>query len=259
MESCSQEELREDSRILPWLVEHSGSIWSRCQKGRDGRTPLERLHGKKLTQEFVPFGEWVLARPISSETVEQHESQIQVRRLGVRNNSAECFVKTAEGAFKARQEDRTARQVGQRSVIGVPWRVVDGKRTVDRPVTQIDPLPPPVPFEGVRVQRERITRTDIEAFGTTAGCPGCNAIRSGKRAEARSDPSRVRFGECLQTSRQGAERSEARFWMRHSPRKLREMSEEERRSEVLQESSQFQRSRKTCRSRLTQTREIDVQ
>ena len=24
---------------------------SRCQKGRDGRTPFERLHGKKPTQE----------------------------------------------------------------------------------------------------------------------------------------------------------------------------------------------------------------
>ena len=40
---------------------------------------------------------------------------------------------------------------------------------VIRLVTQIDPLPPPlVPFEEARVQRERITRADIEAFGTTA-------------------------------------------------------------------------------------------
>ena len=55
--SCTQEELREDSPILPWLVEHAGSILSRCQQGRDGRTPLERRHGKKTTQEFAPFGE----------------------------------------------------------------------------------------------------------------------------------------------------------------------------------------------------------
>ena len=38
------------------------------------------------------------------------------------------------------------------------------------------------------MQRGRITRTDIEAFGTTAGCLGCNAIRSGKRAQAHFDP-----------------------------------------------------------------------
>ena len=76
--------------------------------------------------------------------------------------------------------------------------MVDGKWTVDRPMIQIDPLPPPpVPFEGARVQRERITRADIEAFGTTAGCPGCNAIRSGKRAQAHSDTCRVRIEERL--------------------------------------------------------------
>ena len=51
----------------PWLVEYAGSMLSRCQKGRDGRAPFERLHGKKPTQEFVPFGEKVLVRPISSE------------------------------------------------------------------------------------------------------------------------------------------------------------------------------------------------
>ena len=65
--SCTQEELREDSPILPWLVEHAGSILSRCLKGRDRRTPFERFHGKKPTQDLVKFGEKVLARPISSE------------------------------------------------------------------------------------------------------------------------------------------------------------------------------------------------
>ena len=104
----------------------------------------------------------------------------------MRNNSAECFVGTAESVLRARelrrleQQDRWDKEAIN-NVIGVPWRIVDGKWTVDRPMIQIDPLPPPpVPFEGARVQRERITRADIEAFGSTAGCPGCNAIRSGK-------------------------------------------------------------------------------
>ena len=33
VESCNQEEIREDSQILPWLVEHARSVLSRCQKG----------------------------------------------------------------------------------------------------------------------------------------------------------------------------------------------------------------------------------
>ena len=78
------------------------------------------------------------------------------------------------------QQDRWDKEAIN-NLIGVPWRIADGKWTVDRSVTQFDPLPPPpVPFEVARVQRERIARTDIETFGTVAGCPVCNAIRSGK-------------------------------------------------------------------------------
>ena len=74
--SYIQEELGEDSPILPWLVEHAWSILSRCQNGRDGWTPIERLHGKKPTQEFVPFwGEGAGDTDIL-RTVEQNESQI---------------------------------------------------------------------------------------------------------------------------------------------------------------------------------------
>ena len=85
---------------------------------------------------------------------------------------------TAEGVFRAlevrriEQQDRWDKEAIN-NVFGVLWRLVDGKWTVDRPVTQIDSLPqPPVPIEEAPVQRERITKTDIEVFGTTAGCPG---------------------------------------------------------------------------------------
>ena len=78
VESCTQEELREDSPILPWLVEHAGSILSRCQKGRDGWTSFARWLGKKPTQAFVPSGEKGAGETNILRTVEQNESQIQV-------------------------------------------------------------------------------------------------------------------------------------------------------------------------------------
>ena len=47
--------------------------------------------------------------------------------------------------------------------------------------TQIDPLPPPlVPCEGARVQREGITRTDIETFGSTETTPQGENVRRRK-------------------------------------------------------------------------------
>ena len=48
-ESRTQEPLSNESHVLPWLVEHAGCILSRCQNGRDGKTPFERLHGKNPT------------------------------------------------------------------------------------------------------------------------------------------------------------------------------------------------------------------
>ena len=97
------------------------------------------------------------------------------------------------------------------SVIGVPWRMTDGRWTVDRPEAQVDPIPiPPLPFEGARVQRERITKQDINEFGATIGCTGCNAIRDNKRAQAHSDRCRMRIEERLRTTPHGTKRLDRR-------------------------------------------------
>ena len=136
------------------------------------------MHGKKPTQEFVPFGEKVLARQITTDPRNRMNPRCQCGVwLGMRNNSAECFIGNADGVFRAREIRRLERQdrwdaEAINSVIGVPWRMTDGKWTVDRPEAQVDPIPiPPLPFEGARIQRERITKQDIDEFGATIGCP----------------------------------------------------------------------------------------
>ena len=89
--------------------------------------------------------------------------------------------------------------------------MTDGRWTVDRPEVRVDPIPiPPLPFEGARVQRERITKQDIDEFGATIGCPGCNAIKDNKRAQAHSDRCRKRIEECLRNTPHGAERLDRR-------------------------------------------------
>ena len=83
--------------------------------------------------------------------------------------------------------------------------------TVDRPEVRIDPIPiPPLPFEGARIQRERMTKQDIEEFGATIGCPGCNAIKDNKRSQAHSDRCRRRIEEGLRKTPHGAERLDRR-------------------------------------------------
>ena len=104
VESRTQEPLDDDSPVMLWLVEHAGCILSRCQKGRDGRTPFERLYGKKPTQEFVPFGEKVLARQITTDPRNRMNARYQYGVwLGMRSNSAECFIGNADGVFRARE------------------------------------------------------------------------------------------------------------------------------------------------------------
>ena len=198
---------------------------------------IERMRGTEPTQEFVPFGEEVLARRMSSEPLNRMNPRYKFGVwLRVRNNSAECFVETAEGGFRAREIRRIERQnrwdkEAINNVIGVPWRLADGKWTVDRPVTQIDPLPPPppVPFEGARVQRERITRTDIEAFYMRSDLESEHKLTQIPATSESRNVSSVWI-------------EEARCRMRDSQRKLRETSEEERKSKVQQESWQHHRS-----------------
>ena len=86
-----------------------------------------------------------------------------------------------------------------------------GQWTVDRPEARDDPIPiPPLPFEGARIQRERITKQDINEFGATIGCTGCNAVRDNKRAQAHSNRCRMRVEERLRTTPHGAERLDRR-------------------------------------------------
>ena len=62
--------------------------------------------------------------------------------------------------FRAREVSRIEHQdrwdkEAINNVIGVPWRIADGKWSVDRPATQIDPLPPR------RESREQTLRASV--------------------------------------------------------------------------------------------------
>ena len=71
----------------------------------------------------------------------------------------------------------------------------------------MDPIPIlPLPFEGAPIQRKIITKQDIEEFGATVACPGCNVSKGNQRAQAHSDRRRVRVEECVRIIPHGAVR-----------------------------------------------------
>ena len=66
-----------------------------------GETPFDRLHSKRPTQEFVPFGEKVLAKHITTDPMNRMNPRYQYGIwLGMRNNIA---VGSADGVFRARE------------------------------------------------------------------------------------------------------------------------------------------------------------
>ena len=145
---------------------------------------------KRPTQEFVPFGEQVLAKQVSTDPVNRMNPIYKFGIwLGMRNNSAESFIANADGVFRAREVRRLEPQSrwgkeAINNVIGFLWRMAYGRWTVYRPEIREYSIPiPPLPFEGARIQRERITKQDIEKFGATVGCQGCNAIKDNKMAQ----------------------------------------------------------------------------
>ena len=101
--SSTQEPPSDEPPILPWLVDHAGCILSRCPKGGDGKTPFEGLHGKKPTQELVPFGGKVLEKQISTDPMNRMNPRHKFGiRLGMRKDCAESCIGTADGALRAR-------------------------------------------------------------------------------------------------------------------------------------------------------------
>ena len=130
-----------------------------AKKGRDGETPFDRLHGKRPTQEFVPFGEKVLAKHITTDPMNRMNPRYQYGIwLGMRNNIAVGECRWCVPSSR-NQKIGTSEQMGHRSRQQcdweVPWRLTDGKWTVDRPEVRVDPVPiPPLQCEGARIQRE---------------------------------------------------------------------------------------------------------
>ncbi len=78
--------------------------------GEDGKTPQERIKGKKFKTQIVEFGEGV--RYIMPESAGKDKWDVRWREgifLVIRDSSGEFIVGTTEGAIKVRGIRRLAR------------------------------------------------------------------------------------------------------------------------------------------------------
>ena len=77
---------------------------NRCDIGRDGKTPLQRLHGRRDNTPILEFGEKILRMPAKSARGGKWEPRFhQGVFVGMLNSSSEAVVVTEQGlAIKTR-------------------------------------------------------------------------------------------------------------------------------------------------------------
>ena len=87
-----------DARILCWLVEFAAYLMNRCDIGSDGKTPLQRLHGRRDNRPILEFGEKILYMPAKPARGGKQEPRFRPRVfVGMLNSSSEAVVVTEQG------------------------------------------------------------------------------------------------------------------------------------------------------------------
>ena len=103
LESKYGRKIREGEDLFPWMVQHAADLHNRANVGEDGKTPFERMRGKKFRKEMVEIGEGVMAMIQSEEKKRDlRDNWIEGVWLGVREESMESIIGTAQGVIKVR-------------------------------------------------------------------------------------------------------------------------------------------------------------
>ena len=188
--------------VIPWMVDYAASLLSRFNRGSDGLTPYERSTGKKWRLKVPEFAETVWFQPLKGE---RKRGKLEPKFeegifLGIQEGSAMKWIGTGEGVQRcwtikckagADRWDQTLMQM----LIGLPWqlkpRIDAAERAVPMPAAVVIDVPV-LPLEDVkdkdREERKKPFRprgiyirrnVELEAYGFTPGCDGCEAARNG--------------------------------------------------------------------------------
>ena len=208
--------------LFRWLVEHAVDIINKFSINRTGQSPYEELHGQKAKERRAEFGERVFySVPKKSRAKMDLRWKLGVY-LGHAHASNEIYVGIHNGnVLKVRSVVRVVEgsrwsKTAVLKVLGIPGAlkpVDDDNLTAD----DIEATENPHDFEpssterGVEAEdaaqadreddahrRIRITRKDLDKYGTTPGCPRCADLDYGlhKSKKAHNEECRRRIYGC---------------------------------------------------------------
>ena len=200
-EEWLQEELDVHAPIFSWLVEHAADVLTKCAVGADGRTPYERIKGKRYHGTMMEFGSVV-----SVKYQGKLQGGLMKERwgrgiwIGKRWTSDEHLVCLPSGRVvrardvRAVPEDESYDKGLFLGVRGTPSNpsAVEGDagvlREVPRPPVErtAEPVSVPIPRQVI------LHRSYFQKFGFTEGCQKCRAILRGDDA----NPTLAHNAEC---------------------------------------------------------------
>ena len=226
-EARVEKKLRSDDNILAWLVEYAGVVVNRFEVGHDGKTPYERLRGKRTRLLGLEFGELQNFRrsPVPGRMAKFDSLWSDGVFLGYRSASGEIIVGTKEGVVRTRtvkrkaEEERWTQNVLD-MVGGVPWAPSAGDASAEVAMPdiiipmqepEVEVVPARAAAEGVATPRRLAIRVgDIHDHGATAGCKGCVATLRGARGVPHTEACRTRLTKAiLEGGGTGRDRAEA--------------------------------------------------
>ena len=175
-----------DEKPLCWLVEFAAYLMNRCDIGSDGKTPLQRVHGRRDNTLILEFREKILytsAKPARGGKWEPrfHPGVF----VGMLNSSSEAVVVTEQGmAIKTKSANIRRVPESERwdadRILGmrtVPWspdgsdNAFDIQVGMERPSEMVPRDPREVLMEN-KVGRTYLRRADFERWVSARVVPG---------------------------------------------------------------------------------------
>ena len=206
--------------VLTWMCEFVGYMMSRMEVASDGKTPYERVKGKRGEMLGLEFGERVLWKHHPGKAMEK----LNIRWgnglfLGVRARSNELIV--IDETSKELKYVRTVKRVPEEQrwnpdslewVTMVPWNRGAADKEADGDLPEFDVKQGPgrkLTEEEKReistneapkiVHKAHLRKADFDKHGYTDRCPGCSAILRGLHLQPHSPACRERIEKELST------------------------------------------------------------
>ena len=193
---------------IAWLVEHCADVLNRYNIGADGRTPYQRLKGRKFVGHMLEFGSSVMFR-VSGKV---HGGVMQERWfpgiwLGKKLHTEEHLVMKEDGLVvrsrAVRENSQNLTMEDYDKLINTPHDLTGTVKTATMRTVLPEVHAQEQELGSYKPRRAKITKNIIDKFGPTARCTKCRAITrgdSGMEAVGHSAACRERIEELMKAN-----------------------------------------------------------